>query len=242
MSSEKQAPILSKFNIFVINLEDRKDRLDSVTTHLNSLGLEFQRIQAVSSKDIFDRLGLLSPAAAGCWHSHILAMKEIIDQDLQYGIVAEDDILVSNPKKLYRLLENPEILNIDMLQIGWLQHGIKDRLLILLLNLESILFITLAKFTVQSNFLDKKIGSRLRVTRAKYLPNFRFVSDDFKSGGHFYLISNSMAQEIVSLELEPIIPIDSFLAVMALSRRFRIYRLRRSLVSQTNSISSIKGK
>ena len=100
----------ANYKIFVINLDSRKDRLARITDNLNRLGLEFERFQAVfmerdrnsprvlnaplkfnpAKNRLFD-FNLISPGALGCYYSHMLVWKKILDEKLDFAVILEDD-------------------------------------------------------------------------------------------------------------------------------------------------------
>lgn len=225
---------------YLINLDSRPDRLSLALSQIEELGLLVTRLSAVEAVgvDVFN--GMLTSAQFACWESHLLAMKNVISSGADFGVIIEDDFLVKDFDSVRKILSSALPSKIDLLQIGWIQSGFKEKLLIRLINLETILFTLVAKTCFRSKRIDDIVGSRLRVLRAKYLANSKFIYDDFKSGAHFYTISKKLACEIIELKMVPMIPIDTFFATLALNHKYRIFRLRTSLVIQSNSTSSIK--
>jgi GR25 family glycosyltransferase involved in LPS biosynthesis len=240
MKSENNM-IQTSVRAYLINLDSRTDRLTETAPQLQQLALDFTRVSAIKASEITAANNMLSAAQYACWQSHLQAMKQIVASGTPFGIISEDDIQIIDYKRLQKLLNSPILNRIDLLQIGWIRSGFKERLMIKLINLESSLFTLIAILGKLSPFIQYKYGSRLRVLRAGYVSSFKFICDDFKSGGHFYLISRKLCLEILSLNMVPMIPIDTFFATLALNHKYRIYRLRSSLVAQSNSPSSIKG-
>jgi GR25 family glycosyltransferase involved in LPS biosynthesis len=66
---------------FVINLDRRPDRLESVTKEFNYMGWEFERFNAVDTKSY-----------VGCAYSHQKIAQIILDRKYEYAMVFEDDI------------------------------------------------------------------------------------------------------------------------------------------------------
>ena len=97
-------------NIFFINLESRKDRLQHVTNELSKLKCNTERINAVK----------LADGALGCTMSHIKALELAKSRDLPYVFICEDDITFLNPTLLLENVEKFEknIENWDVLIIG----------------------------------------------------------------------------------------------------------------------------
>jgi len=80
---------------FVINLERRPDRLETVTKEFEYMGWEFERFNAVDTNSY-----------EGCAYSHQEVAKIILERCYEYAMVFEDDIFFSrgfkNGTKLFR--------------------------------------------------------------------------------------------------------------------------------------------
>jgi|SaaInlStandDraft_1057018.scaffolds.fasta_scaffold46067_2 glycosyl transferase family 25 len=92
--------------VWVINLNRRKDRLLRISTRLDELGVSWERIDAIDGnvceKNLLKMsakkgvIGELSQGARGCIASHHIFWKKIISADVEFGIVLEDDIELSD--------------------------------------------------------------------------------------------------------------------------------------------------
>jgi hypothetical protein len=82
-------------NLFYINLEKRKDRLEHLQTELAKLGIAGERVCAIETPD----------GAIGCTLSHIRCLDMARQRKLPYVFICEDDITFLNPQLL---LENVE--------------------------------------------------------------------------------------------------------------------------------------
>ena len=95
--------------IFVINLKDSADRFSYVKSQFDKLGLEIERIEGVDANSLTqedinkvyspekNRKTYVRPLHKGqiaCYMAHIKAWKAIIEQNLDYAFVLEDDIIV----------------------------------------------------------------------------------------------------------------------------------------------------
>tara|TARA_B110001450_G_scaffold248438_1_gene264642 strand:+ start:624 stop:2366 length:1743 start_codon:yes stop_codon:yes gene_type:complete len=69
-------------NVYYINLENRIDRKTLLENELNDLGWEYQRFNAIKTKD----------GRLGCSMSHLKLLKIAKEKNLDYIIVVEDDI------------------------------------------------------------------------------------------------------------------------------------------------------
>lgn len=85
--------------IYLINLDRREDRLQSMRMRLDSLGLDFTRVAAfdglqyAQTRD--DWPFALTPGEVGCFYSHKNCMRLIADGDDEYGVILEDDVELS---------------------------------------------------------------------------------------------------------------------------------------------------
>jgi GR25 family glycosyltransferase involved in LPS biosynthesis len=223
-----------KIGIFLINLDDRKDRLDSSTKQLNEVGLQFIRVSAVPSKDVEESIFLTDPVLA-CWKSHLKTYSILVESDLEYALILEDDFLIKNQKKFSRFLESLETERHDLLQIGFLLPGLFNRLRWIFEELEKLIFYSLG-------FVSRIIGlgslsRRLRIAEARST-SVRYTKSSFLPGTHAYLINKRMALALVSLD-SPQFSADEFFIALSKMRSFRMARFWRSLVTQSNSAPSI---
>ncbi len=105
--------------IFVINLDKSTSRLETSTQRLKAAGLSFTRIPAIYGADLskaekhthynselnhklFYRK--LNDGEIGAYLSHRKAWQAIVDKELDYGIVFEDDFILQNDIK--KAIEN----------------------------------------------------------------------------------------------------------------------------------------
>ena len=107
------------YSVFVINLARSTERLAAITAQLDAIGVAFERIDAIEGKTLSDDAveqvspshvvrktyhRALSKAEIACSLSHRKAWQRIIDDNLDFAVVLEDDV---------ELLDNfPEVLNL----------------------------------------------------------------------------------------------------------------------------------
>ena len=104
-------------NILIINLQNRTDRLINVYQQLDSIGLSDStiRIKAVDKNEATEHTNILSTkacaniidikdtcimpnfSALGCALSHMKCWRYIIDNNLEDGLIVEDDIKITDP-------------------------------------------------------------------------------------------------------------------------------------------------
>ena len=98
-----------KYKIFVINLDRSTDRLVSISEELKNLNLEFERISAIDGKAVSEEFlnkyysadlnkknyyAPLTKAEIGCYISHLKACEKIVSDNLDFGIILEDDLVL----------------------------------------------------------------------------------------------------------------------------------------------------
>jgi len=85
--------------IFVINLDKDKDRLDYMANSFSNFNFNnWERIDAVYGKYLPDleKYGkILNPSQLGCYLSHVKTYQKILEQNLEYGVILEDDVTLT---------------------------------------------------------------------------------------------------------------------------------------------------
>lgn len=226
-----------KIGIFLINLDDRKDRLDSSTKQLNAIDLPFVRVSAVPSKNVEESI-FLTDSVLACWKSHLKTYSILVESDLEYALILEDDFLIKNPKKFSSFLENLETERHDLLQIGFLLPGIFNRLRWIFEELEKLIFYFIG--FVSSIIGLRSLSQRLRIAEASSA-SVIYTQSSFLPGTHAYLINRKMASALMSLD-SPQFSADEFFIALSKMRSFRMARFWRSLITQSNSAPSINDR
>lgn len=110
---------------YVINLEHRTDRWNSITKMANDAGLNLNRWNAVNAKDIDldrDRLGkrVKHLSAIGCWKSHITLYEHAIEQGYENILVLEDDADFSPDlyNQISSLFDTFDFKDFDVIYLG----------------------------------------------------------------------------------------------------------------------------
>lgn len=105
---------------FLINLDRRPDRLDFIKKQLDDLGIIFERISAIDGNNCSDeqlqffnrtKFSLeckrqLVPGEIGCALSHRLVWQQMVDNQIPYALILEDDIEIDS--RLTAILSNPQ--------------------------------------------------------------------------------------------------------------------------------------
>ena len=224
---------------YLINLDNRPDRLDSAVFEAEKLGLSLIRVSAVDSNGICDANSLLSPQATACWESHKLAMELLLKSNSSHCLVFEDDFVITNVRRLKKQLSQVDYSEWDFIQIGFLNTGFRDRVVRVLTNLECDLFRCLRALENLKILKFLKINGRLRIKRLSGVPK-GFIPDDVRSGAHCYVISRNCAQFAISLNTPAFLTADGFYSALAWDKYFKMLRVRGTWIVQSASPSSIK--
>lgn len=90
--------------IFIINLDESRDRYGDISGRLSDLGLEFERVPAIKGTDMSrSEMARVNPwrpwryartnAEVGCYASHLKALMIVSDRRLPRAIILEDDAI-----------------------------------------------------------------------------------------------------------------------------------------------------
>lgn len=217
----------------MINLDDRLDRLSWATSQAEKFHFDFQRCAAISSHAL--EFQFVTSNVGACFESHRLVWKRILESDSEYGLVLEDDFDFDK----FDLVYLSKILNenaLDLIQIGFLKTGIRDRFDYVLTNIKHLLLLLvkiLSSKLGMSQILSRPIVHEVN-TAFPYL-----VPANFRAGAHAYIISRRMAESIVTLNKPPFLAADDFLMALSRMRTFKMYRFLKSHCRQTSISTSI---
>jgi glycosyl transferase family 25 len=114
----------SIYPVFIINLAKHSERFEFIQEQFHSLGVQVHRIEAFNGydKDLMRHANAswyapLSPGEIGCFESHRLFWKKIIDGNHEGAFVFEDDMLIASDfceiEFPSRLLENVDVIKLD---------------------------------------------------------------------------------------------------------------------------------
>ena len=119
-------------NAFVINMKNRKERLEEATKALGKVNITFERFIAIDGKNLCDKdkhfwskiFPKLRPGELGCLLSHlaILALAATHPNDCNYTMIFEDDIITSLTASidptLRKLIQLDQHGGIDLIYLG----------------------------------------------------------------------------------------------------------------------------
>lgn len=143
---------------FVISLKSAENRRNYVEKHLKSLGLDFEIVDAVDGsvfsdiekesmveKNFLDKSKYhFSNGQIGCALSHLNVYQKIIDFDLDYALIVEDDIIF--PDNINIILSTiSQIENLDVVMLSFYSHRLNEPLKLSKKSLKSHEDLTLYK-------------------------------------------------------------------------------------------------
>lgn len=128
-----------KYKVFVINLNRSPKRLEAISAQLQQHGIPFERIEGVDGTTLTaEQIEAVSPrllaqksyhrdlgkGEIGCSLSHKRAWQKILDEDLDFAFVLEDDIgLEDNFADVVNLMANLPHANWDFIKLYPLRRG-----------------------------------------------------------------------------------------------------------------------
>lgn len=130
---------MQNYKVLVVNLDRSPDRLAAISAQLEQVDVPFDRITALDGKtlssDFIDEHSppeivsksyhrKLSRAEVACSLSHRKAWQQITDEDLDFGIVLEDDCqLLDNFRETVQLLASLPVDSWDFIKLYALRRG-----------------------------------------------------------------------------------------------------------------------
>lgn len=100
---------MKKWKIYLINLARSTDRLEACARQLEKVSLPFDRIEAVDGgtlgEEVINELydfgessyhKHMTSGEIGCYLSHVRVWQKIVDEQLDYAVVLEDDIILQD--------------------------------------------------------------------------------------------------------------------------------------------------
>jgi GR25 family glycosyltransferase involved in LPS biosynthesis len=202
----------------VINLERRPDRLARISAVLEKAGLNFEVQVAVDGQLETHEPKFLSKGAVGCWKSHVNAMRRVAEAKAPFGLILEDDAVLSpvfNEKFLSEMTDLMDRNQLDILQIGFVDWR--------------------NSISIRSGVLEFLIAL-LKQRGTKDPSGFRFILGEFLQTTHAYIVNTRLAEAISdTFPGPPLLAWDDYLGILAkgqIQRGIRIARLVKSVASQ----------
>jgi len=127
------------YKVLVINLARSPERLEAIRAQLEAINVPFERIDAFDGRNLSDEFveqvspahivkksyhRALSKAEVACSLSHKKAWQQIIDDELDFGVILEDDVdLLDNFSEVLTLLAELPHSDWDFIKLYALRRG-----------------------------------------------------------------------------------------------------------------------
>jgi hypothetical protein len=180
----------------------------------------------------------VAKGVAATWKSHQLAMEKFLESSDEYGVIMEDDFLLSNSWETNRV-SRVVALKPDFFQFGYLVTSPIDKIELAIANSFDLFLKLLNRMCSFSPRINKSFGARLLVSEQSGVP-WDFVANDIRAGGHAYLVSRKFAEASKFMNTPAFTSADGVFMSLGDVRSFRMYRGRKSLITQSNSPSSVE--
>jgi hypothetical protein len=204
----------------------------------SKLQLPIVRIDAVEMKTLAGQELYVADGVAATWQSHQLAMSIFLESGEEYGVILEDDFLITkywSPQTLGLAVQ----VDPDFFQLGYLITSPLDRIEFFLYNSFDRTLKILNWICSRSNILRNQLGNRLLIREQAGLP-WRVIPNDIRAGGQAYLVSRKFALASRFMNSPSFTSADGVFISLGDVRTFRMFRFRKSLINQTNSITSVQ--
>lgn len=196
-------------NVYVLNLNRHPDRLEEMQKQLNSLGVNWERIEAVDALeaseeeldkyiDAFGPISRMGSGARACTVGHFKIWEKFLDTGKPIAFILEDDVKISHHFSMFideasKLADDVDILNFNR------QNSRR----------------------AQKKLVVSKIGS----VDGAYFAALRLLGPHYGTAG--YMITRATALHLVNTIKRTNVPIDHLLFnpnVSSFSRTSRIYQ------------------
>ena len=226
---------------YLINLDERRDRLEYAERQLSAVNMEYVRVSAIKATENFsNQYPYVTPSVAAIWLSHLSALREFLETDEAHALVLEDDFQIECSKKKFHsvLLEHEYG---DFFQIGFLVTNTFDRINYYSNNFLDSCFKVLEKYSRRRFPFANYLSSKYLVYGQKNA-KFSTVSNDIRAGAHSYIISREFAKKVLEFNQPVLFSTDQFFISLSKMHTFRMLRLRSSIIGQSDSISSVQSR
>lgn len=217
---------------YVINLDSRVDRWTDVKAQSSQLGIEIIRISAVTYETVSPS-PFVTRVIAATWQSHQRAMKSFLESGDDFGLIMEDDFVISRALDL-KGFDLHSTLRSDFFQLGFLITGPTDRIQVLVNGLVDSSLKCLRFVSKGAKSLKGKL-----LIREQFGIPYNVVCNDIRPGAHAYIVSREFARAAQEINSPEFLSADAVFMSMGWMRSFKMLRLRKSAFGQSESQTSI---
>ncbi len=228
------------FQVLVINVKSNLERRQNIASRLDHKSIDFDFVQAVEPlKSTMGSTGYLTEVAKAVWLSHRKCLESSASANRPTLILEDDAILNIDAAKVKKLSDDMMRLDIDFIQIGYLNINMAETVSIVLRNFYSFFTrnATGAKLFELFGFLE--VGRAKDQTWRTSLPK-DFIVNDVRYGAHCYLVSPRFASRIIELNDPAFLPADDFYVALSRAKSFKMIRLMKSQCSQDGTQSAFR--
>lgn len=224
----------------LINLDRDIERLKISKNQCEIIGITAVRVEAVQAESLVEKSEFsFRQATEACWASHLKALRYLVEHDSEYAVILEDDFKIEDLDKFRQNLIALNKYDFDLIQLGFLNIGIINKLNKALENFQArILRALLLAAKLGVPFL-KGIHKRTRVQLMLQTPK-GFVPNSYLPGSHAYVISRRLAECILRDYSTFLLPVDGFYNAISKAGGIRSLRISKSIVGQTMYPTSMR--
>jgi len=229
---------MNEMSAYVVNLTARSDRWSSVEKRRATLGIPILRVEAIDQDVIAPAdLRFAAKGVAATWASHRKAAAEFLKTDSNFGMILEDDFQLSSRFRIpsTQLLSE---LEADFVQLGYLRVTPWESFDLNIANIRDRVLRTLNSVSNKNGTSRALFQNKLLIRERSGVPS-SLIPADIRPGGHCYIISRKMASAMQELNNPIIFSADELFVSISKMRVFRMFRVRKSIVSQSNSPTSV---
>lgn len=225
---------------YVINLNARTDRWESVLSQWTFREIPLIRIEGIDSKSIPSTQNEFLPSAVVAnWQSQCRAYSEFLSTSDSHALILEDDFLLGK-LNLNLVTGQRDFEDFDFLQLGYLNNSNSDIFNVKIVNVRDLALKVLSWAT--SKYLKQsKVTQKLLLSEQYGIP-FSIVLNDARAGSHAYLISRKFAEAMLKINIPTFLATDGLFISIANLRFLKMGRLRKNSIKQSNSPSSITSR
>ena len=223
---------------YVINLESRVDRWSSVENQASFLNIPILRVEAINMNSLTPDDCYVAAGVAATWKSHQKAMLAFLESEDQHALILEDDFLVTKSWNL-DLLDLALRTNPDFFQLGFLKTGPVDQVNLKLINFQDVFLKLLFRLAGFSPQIGKKFSHRLLVSEQRGLA-WNIIPNNVRAGGQAYIVSRQFAHAAQHMNTPAFTSADGMFMTLGDVRSFKMFRFRKSVIDQTDSVTSVQ--
>ena len=243
---------MTEIKNYLINVDNRIDRLENVIHRFESIGKSFNRVSAVQGKELVNNFTLFTmPNMEANWRSLQKIFKLIAESKDEFAFVFEDDVIFQKGiEKFFSTMEEFPNLEFDVLQFGFcIFSGRNDdkvrnshkkiirRILDMYLkstNKIRKIYLYLAKSELQQSIYDKNIH-RFNIEKVLGLR----LENLCEPGTHAFAISKKFASKLINYNLPMLMSGDLLFMTLSKCPQYKMFRLENSLAFQDTTPFSV---